>query len=138
MDSPEIRYSKYMYQPKTEKDIRCPLEYGLTLFGGKWKTRILCVLNLGGQMRYSTLRAEMTDITDAVLASSLKELVRDGLVNRVSFNEVPPHVEYCLTDTGRSVIPILQHICRWAEHTMTEDRKHTMKLCERCSYTEQN
>ena len=126
-----------MYQPKTEKDIRCPLEYGLNLFGGKWKTRILCVLNLSGQIRYSTLRTEMVDITDAVLAAAMKELVRDGLVQRISFDEIPPHVEYRLTPAGESVIPILQHICRWAEHTMKDDSARTMKLCERCGYTEQ-
>ena len=124
-----------MYQPKTEKEIRCPLEYGLALFGGKWKTRIICVLQQCGQMRYSLIRSEMVNVTDAVLAAALKELVRDGLVERIQFNEIPPHVEYRLTATGASVVPILQHICRWAEQTMSADDARQMKLCERCSYT---
>lgn len=63
-----------MYQPKLEKDIRCPLEYGLDIFGGKWKSRIICVLAEKQILRYSGLRKEMMNITDAVLASTLKEL----------------------------------------------------------------
>ena len=64
-----------MYQRKLEKDIRCPLEYGLEVFGGKWKSRIICVLAAKEVLRYSELRKEMGNITDAVLASTLKELI---------------------------------------------------------------
>ncbi len=62
-----------MYQRKLEKDIRCPLEYGMELFGGKWNSRIICVLAALGTLRYSELRHEMGNITDAVLASTLKK-----------------------------------------------------------------
>ena len=81
-----------MYQPKLEKDIRCPLEYGLEIFGGKWKSRIICVLAEMKTLRYSELRKEMSNITDAVLASTLKELIRDKIVERKSFDEIPPHL----------------------------------------------
>ena len=54
-----------MYQPKTEKEIRCPLEYGLEVFGGKWKSRVICVLAEKERLRYSELRRELTDVTDA-------------------------------------------------------------------------
>lgn len=101
-----------MYKPKLEKDIRCPLEYGLTIFGGKWKSRIICVLAEKGTLRYSELRSEMTNITDAVLATTLKELLADDILQRVQLNEIPPHVEYSLTDKGQSVIQILQSICQ--------------------------
>lgn len=74
---------------KLEPDIRCPLEYGLEVFGGKWKSRILCVLSKKQTLRYGQLREEMTNISDAVLSSSLKELLRDGLVQRRSFDEIP-------------------------------------------------
>ena len=57
-----------MYQRKLEKDIRCPLEYGMELFGGKWNSRIICVLAALGTLRYSELRRQMGNITDAVLA----------------------------------------------------------------------
>lgn len=95
-----------MYQPKLEKDIRCPLEYGLEIFGGKWKSRIICVLAEMKTLRYSELRKEMSNITDAVLASTLKELIRDKIVERKSFDEIPPHVEYSLSEKGLSVVPI--------------------------------
>lgn len=103
-----------MYKPKLEKDIRCPLEYGLDVFGGKWKSRVICVLAKKETLRYSTLRKEMTNITDAVLAATLKELISDGIIERKQYNEIPPRVEYRLTDKGISVVPILQSICRWS------------------------
>ena len=69
-----------MYQRKLEKDIRCPLEYGLEVFGGKWNSRIICVLAAKKVLRYSEIRKEMGNITDAVLASSLKRLIANDIV----------------------------------------------------------
>ena len=96
-----------MYRRKTEKEIRCPLEYGLELFGGKWKSRIICVLAQKKTLRYGELRAELANITD-------KELLDGGMALRRSYDEIPPRVEYSLTDKGRSAVPILQSICRWS------------------------
>jgi DNA-binding HxlR family transcriptional regulator len=79
-----------LYKPKLEKDIRCPLEYGLDIFGGKWKSRVVCVLSSKQVLRYSELRSEMTNITDAVLASTLKELLRDDIIQRKQYDEIPP------------------------------------------------
>ena len=109
------------YKRKLDKDIRCPLEYGLAVFGGKWKSRILCVL-AEGQMRYSSVRDEMTDVSDAALSSALRELAEDGLVTRRQYDEIPPRVEYALTEKGESVIPVLQHICQWAVCTTARCR----------------
>ena len=95
------------YQKKLEEDIRCPLEYGLDVFGGKWKSRIICVLADKKVLRYSSLRKEMINITDAVLASALKELISDGIIDRHQYDEIPPRVEYSLTEKGKSVVPIL-------------------------------
>lgn len=78
------------YKKKLEDDIRCPLEYGLAIFGEKWKSRIICVLPAGGRLRYSELRREMYNITDAVLAATLKDLIEDGIVDRKSYDEIPP------------------------------------------------
>lgn len=91
-----------MYKPKLEKNIRCPLEYGLDVFGGKWKSRIICVLADKKVLRYSSLRKEMINITDAVLASALKELISDGIIDRHQYDEIPPRVEYSLTEKGKS------------------------------------
>lgn len=63
---------------KLDDDIRCPLEYGLAIFGGKWKSRIICVLAANERLRYSQIRKEMYNITDAVLAATLKDLIEDG------------------------------------------------------------
>ena len=118
---------------KTEKDIRCPLEYGLDVFGGKWKSRILCVLS-DGQLRYSVIRQEMTDVTDAALANALKDLQTNELVKRIQFEEIPPRVEYALTEKGRSVIPVLQHICRWSGMFFRETSETALPRCKHCDY----
>ncbi len=123
-----------MYKRKLEKDIRCPLEYGMELFGGKWNSRIICVLAAMEPLRYSALRQEMGNITDAVLASTLKELVNNDIVKRTSYDEIPPRVEYCLTEKGHSVVPILQSICRWSGAFYREDSEHPMIQCQKCDY----
>lgn len=123
-----------MYQKKLEADIRCPLEYGLELFGGKWKSRVICVLNEKGTLRYSSIRKEMLNITDAVLAATLKELINDGLVARKQYDEIPPRVEYSLTDKGLSVVPILQNICKWAGIFQKESSDNMMTQCQKCDY----
>nr|WP_325213039.1 helix-turn-helix domain-containing protein [uncultured Oscillibacter sp.] len=122
------------YQRKLEKDIRCPLEYGLEVFGGKWKSRIICVLAAKEILRYGELRREMGDITDAVLAAALKELQSAGIVERRSYDEIPPRVEYSLTERGRSVVPILRSICQWAGFYHREDYGSAMAYCRKCDY----
>lgn len=87
-----------MYQLKQEKDIFCPLEYGMELFSGKWSSRIICMLAALDMPRYSELRTQMGNITDAVLASTLKFLIANGIVLRKSYNEIPPRVDYTLSE----------------------------------------
>lgn len=122
-----------MYRHKLEKDIRCPLEYGLSVFGGKWKTRILCVLAHQSPKRYSALAKDLDNVTDAVLSASLRELAEDGLVNRIQYSEIPPRVEYTLTDKGKSVIPILESIGKWAGSYYRNDNNE-IPICQRCDY----
>ena len=123
-----------MYRPKLEKDIRCPLEYGLEIFGGKWKSRIICVLAEKGFLRYSSLRKEMTNISDTVLAAALKELITNEIVQRKQYNEIPPRVEYSLTEKGVSVVPILQSICQWSGAYHKEESENTLLQCQKCDY----
>lgn len=122
------------YKKKLEEDIRCPLEYGLTIFGGKWKSRIICVLAAKETLRYSEIRKEMFNITDAVLAATLKDLIANEIVDRRSYDEIPPRVEYSLTDKGRSVVPILQSICQWADIFYKNEGEIEMAQCQRCDY----
>jgi len=123
-----------MYKKKLEQDIRCPLEFGLEIFGGKWKPRIICVLSEKKVLRYSEIRKEMTNITDAVLSAALKELIRDGLVERKSYDEIPPRVEYSLTERGMSVLPILQSICAWSGIFKRSESENMLAQCQRCDY----
>lgn len=125
-----------MYKPKLEKEIRCPLEYGLDIFGGKWNARILCVLSSQGTIRYSRLRRDLCDITDAVLSGALKSLIANDMVERIQYNEIPPRVEYKLSPKGQSAMPILQSICQWSGLYRREDEEDgtPMEHCQHCDY----
>lgn len=103
-----------MYQPKQPKDIRCPLEYALELFGGRWKSRILCLLYNQQSLRYGAVKKLLGSVSDTVLAGALKELIRDGLITREQYAEIPPRVEYALSSRGRELVPYLRNICLWA------------------------
>ena len=122
-----------MYQKKLAADIRCPLEYGLNVFCGKWKSRIICVIAANGIIRYNALRRELTNVTDAVLAAMLKEMISDGLINRKQYNEMPPKVDYSLTEKGDSVLPILQYICQWSKNYTEVDKEKILSSCKTCS-----
>ena len=110
------------YKKKLDDDIRCPLEYGLAIFGGKWKSRIICVLSATEKLRYSELRREMCNITDAVLASTLKDLIEDGIIERKSYDEIPPRVEYMLTQKGElhTTINSIFHSSAYLHHFKRE------------------
>lgn len=122
------------YEPKTAKELLCPLEYGLDLFGGKWKSRIICVLSASPVLRYNEIKKELSNITDAVLAAMLKELIADGLIYRQQYNEIPPKVEYSLTEKGRSVLPILQSICLWSAAATKDHLEKKLPPCQTCSH----
>ena len=122
-----------MYEHQLDKEIWCPIEYGLDVFGGKWKSRIICVIAANGIIRYNALRRELTNVTDAVLAAMLKEMISDGLINRKQYNEMPPKVEYSLTEKGESVLPILQYICQWSKNYTEVDKEKILSSCKTCS-----
>lgn len=103
------------YEPKLEKEFLCPVEYALNTFGGKWKIRIINLLNGYNVMRYNEIKKELGNITHPVLASMLKELNEDEIIERKQFKEIPPRVEYSLTKKGKTAIPILQELCLWSK-----------------------
>lgn len=121
------------YKHKFEKEMMCPLEYGLNIFGGKWKSRIICVLSSKEQMRYKELKNELVNISDTVLADMLKELLRDNIVERIQYNEIPIRVEYFLTEKGRSILPILQSICTWSKTNIKNNLEQKLSMCKNCS-----
>lgn len=85
-------------------------------------------------LRYSEIRKEMYNITDAVLAATLKDLIEVGIIARKSYDEIPPKVEYSLTEKGRLVVPILQSICQWAGIFYKEDGENEMVQCQKCDH----
>ena len=97
---------------------KCPLHHAMLLIGGKWKVQIVCALTNAGALRYNALRAKLDGISNTVLAASLRELERDGLVTRREYLEVPVRVEYSPTDSCRELLPILEQLSDWAEARM--------------------
>jgi DNA-binding HxlR family transcriptional regulator len=95
------------------KEYSCSMELSLAVIGGKWKPLILWHLQGGGLLRFSALRRAMPVITQKMLTQQLRELEADGLITRTVHAEVPPRVEYGLTDLGRNIIPILESLCRF-------------------------
>lgn len=97
------------------QEINCEKELTLAVIGGKWKMIILWHLGLSGTKRFSELRRLIPSITQKMLTNQLRELEEDRLVVREVFAEVPPRVEYTLTEYGQSVIPVLQIMYEWGK-----------------------
>ena len=95
------------------KRYRCYFELTLAVIGGKWKPIILYHLSLAEAVRFGELRRGMHDVTERMLTRQLRELEADGLIHREVYREVPPRVEYSLTDMGASLIPILKQMQAW-------------------------
>ncbi|MCD7847479.1 MAG: helix-turn-helix transcriptional regulator [Oscillospiraceae bacterium] len=93
--------------------VGCPLQKTMTAIGGRWKMSIICSLSNDGATRYNDLKRKMNGISNTMLAKSLKELEDDGLVKRTEYMEVPIRVEYEITDSVRSLIPILTELAVW-------------------------
>jgi len=103
---------------------RCPVSFTLSLIGGRWKAAIIWKLS-EGNLRFSQLREQVGGVSDRILTKQLKEMQEDGLVGRRSYKEVPPRVEYFLTEKGRSLEPVLQAILRWGmEHIGGGEENH--------------
>ena len=121
-----------MYQKKKQEDIRCPLEYAISLISGKLNSRVLCVLHTYGTVRYSKIRDELVSVSDAVLSATLKEMLNKNLiVKHVLSTELTPHVEYSLSDYCKTLLPALQELCKWGGvHFTSHDE--SIPLCKRC------
>ncbi|MBD1865316.1 MULTISPECIES: helix-turn-helix domain-containing protein [Trichocoleus] len=87
----------------------------LKVLGGKWKILILWHLKDGAR-RFSELKRLLPEITEKMLIQQLRELERDGIVNRNIYSEVPPKVEYSFTEYGLTLKPVLQILCSWGEN----------------------
>lgn len=103
----------------------CPVEATLDLIGGKYKALILWHLS-DGKLRFSELRKTIKNATPKMLTQQLRELETQKLIHREVFPVVPPHVEYSLTDLGRSLLPILVAMRDWGANYM---RNHDLETC---------
>ncbi len=92
----------------------CPIRNIISNFTGKWSMLILCVLSENETTRFNSIARAIPDISPKVLTSTLKKLEDERLVKRELFAEIPPRVEYSLTDKGRSLMPILYNLIDWA------------------------
>lgn len=108
-----IKYNNTEYQ--------CSMELTLDIIGGKWKPIILWYLSKS-TLRFGELKKKMPKITQKMLTQQLKSLEENGLINRVVYNEIPPKVEYSLTDTGKTLIPILHSLSGWAHEYINSNK----------------
>lgn len=92
-----------------------PFEYTLSIISGKWKLKIIYILACMKILRYNALKRNIEGITHKMLSTQLKELEAEGIVFRNEFPQVPPKVEYSLTEKGQSLIPIVLSMCNWGE-----------------------
>ena len=99
----------------------CGVAVSLEIIGGKWKGVILWHL-CHKTLRFSQLRRRLQGVTQKMLTQQLRELERDGLVNRKVYAEVPPRVEYSLTELGRTLEPTLRQLCDWGR-TYNDEHK---------------
>jgi DNA-binding HxlR family transcriptional regulator len=97
----------------------CGLDATLKIISGKWKPLILYFL-LRGPTRYGELKRAVRDVSDKVLIQHLKELEADGVLRRNDYKEVPPRVDYTLTQLGQSLAQALEPLCVWGTQNMAE------------------
>lgn len=96
----------------------CSIDYAFRRVGGKYKGRILIYLWRNNVLRYGELRRSIIDITPKMLTQTLRELEDDGLIRRVAYSELPPKVEYSLTDTGLRFVPFIHELKEWGDQQL--------------------
>ncbi|MPQ26908.1 winged helix-turn-helix transcriptional regulator [Bacillus paralicheniformis] len=97
---------------ETSEGYSCPVEATIDIIGGKWKSVILFHL-IDEKKRFNELRRLMPGVTQRMLTLQLRELERDGIVHREVYKQVPPKVEYCLTEFGKTLVPIIHQMMNW-------------------------
>lgn len=97
------------------KTYSCSFEITMDIIGGKWKPLIIWKLGTRGVLRFSELKKAIPNITQKMLTQQLRELEADGMIIRTVYPQVPPKVEYELSDIGVSLMPILRSMCDWGK-----------------------
>ena len=102
----------------------CPIRNVVARFGNKWAFLVIMLLSENGTTRFNQLRKLIPDISTKMLSSTLSVLEADGLVSRKVYPEVPPRVEYALTATGQSLVPLILQLTEWAQSHMQSILQH--------------
>lgn len=100
---------------------QCPVEITIKLIGGKYKAIILWHL-IDKTLRFGELKKLVTSATPKMLTQQLRELEEGGLINRCVYPVVPPKVEYSLTEFGKSIVPVLDVMCKWGTDYLEENK----------------
>lgn len=97
------------------KEYHCAMDITMDFIGGKWKTVVLWYLRKD-KKRFNELKKLIPGITEKMLSLQLKDLENDGIITRKQYPEIPPRVEYYLTDFGKTLIPMLEEIAKWGRN----------------------
>jgi len=97
---------------------KCAVTYALNIIGGKWRLPIIWQLSTQESMRYNELKRHLDGITNIMLTRALQELEQNKLVNRTEYSQIPPHVEYSLTESCKELLPALEIINEWGKEKM--------------------
>ncbi|MDX2248210.1 MAG: helix-turn-helix domain-containing protein [Bacteroidia bacterium] len=116
-----INEEQYVFRFE-ERDFHCALDITTHYIGGKWKTVVLWYLRKD-KKRFSELKRHIPEITEKMLSLQLRALEKDGLIKRQIYPEVPPRVEYALTEEGHKLVPVLEAMAAWGRHKGESDGK---------------
>lgn len=111
-----------MYEKKIPFDIDCGIKITMEVLGGKWKSCILLEL-AKRPMRPSELHREFPEASPRVIDQQLKELEFHGMIHKTIFPELPPHSEFSITETGRTLLPLIEQIEKWGDNFRPEMKK---------------
>lgn len=105
----------------TQVSERCPMRRTLELLSGKWRTHIIYALCTHPSCRFGELKKAVPGITNTMLTNTLRDLESFGIVRREQFNEIPPHVEYSLTEKGKALLPVFTELAKWGENHLDSE-----------------
>ena len=109
------------------EDLICSVDFAFKRIGGKYKGRIIWYLHQKSVLRYGELNKTIKDITTKMLTQTLRELDADHLIVRKMYKEVPPKVEYSLTETGSELIPFINHLRKWGDEQIQKENFQAIK-----------
>ena len=119
-----ISYAEYKNTVQNIKsEEACPVKKVIEIFQGKWSAYVLFELSKEESLRFNTLKKRIRGITNTMLTTTLRQLEEKGLVVRTQYNEIPPHVEYALSEPAREMYPVFIAMAEWREKYADLNRK---------------